>query len=243
MAIKCILLYKLPKGVLPTKSDAERIITVLTEQLCCVQEGGRGTGGGSGEKQLEALINIYKQTQAPDLTAVASPVSLTDVWAFRLAREAPSKTFLMIRLAGPRGGLRVTEAEPSIRSFLERRLDYRQRAQLAIQSYSWSMGDKHSDVTVKLLQVSQQAQTPKVLAVEVTYHPAVDLAAGGAVLAELAGRIAELVGPEVPGQPGSLVLLQPDYSRFNAEELPGAYGPMHIVVAYNELLAEGLGAR
>lgn len=40
---------------------AERIIAVLTEQLCCVQEGSRGQG--AGEKQLEALINIYKQTQ------------------------------------------------------------------------------------------------------------------------------------------------------------------------------------
>ncbi|KAF6260121.1 hypothetical protein COO60DRAFT_1700469 [Scenedesmus sp. NREL 46B-D3] len=241
MGIKCILLFKLPKGVLPTKSDAERIIAVLTEQLCCVQEGSRGQG--AGEKQLEALINIYKQTQAPDVTAVASPVSLADVWAFRLAREAPSKTFLMLRQPGPRGELRVTEAEASIRTFLERRLDYRQRAQLVIQSYSWNMGDKHSDVTIKLLQVSQQAQTPKVLAVEVTYHPAADLAAGGAVLAELAQHIIDLVGPERPGQPGSLVLLSPDYARFNPNELSATFGPMHLVVAYNELLTEGLGAR
>lgn len=62
-----------------------------------------------------------------------------------------------------------------------------------------TIGNSKSCVTP---QVSQQAQTPKVLAVEVTYHPAVDLAAGGAVLAELAGRIADLVGPEGPGQPG-----------------------------------------
>lgn len=37
---------------------------------------------------------------------------------------------------------------------------------------------------------------------EVTYHPAADLAAGGAVLAELAQHIIDLVGPERPGQPG-----------------------------------------
>jgi hypothetical protein len=37
------------------------------------------------------------------------------------------------RKPGPPVELRVTEAEPNIRAFLERRLDYRQRAQLAIQ--------------------------------------------------------------------------------------------------------------
>jgi hypothetical protein len=39
------------------------------------------------------------------------------------------------------------------------------------------------------------------------------------------------------------VLLSPDYSRFNADELPPSFSPLHMVVAYNELLAEGLGAR
>jgi hypothetical protein len=52
------------------------------------------------------------------------------------------------------------------------------------------------------LQVSHTGASTKVLAVEVTYHPAVDLAAGWPVLAELAQRIADLVGPEGPGQPG-----------------------------------------
>lgn len=37
-----------------------------------------------------------------------------------------------------------------------------------------------------------------------------------------------------------LVLLQPNWKQ---QELPPTFGPMHVVMAYNELLAEGLGAR
>jgi hypothetical protein len=39
------------------------------------------------------------------------------------------------------------------------------------------------------------------------------------------------------------VLLSPDYARFNEGELPATFGPMHMVVAYNELLHKGMNAR
>lgn len=51
------------------------------------------------------------------------------------------------------------------------------------------------------LQVTQGQAAPKALAVEVTYHPAVSMAAGGPLLEELAGRIAASLGPPPPGAP------------------------------------------
>jgi hypothetical protein len=62
----CACLYSLLSAAVAVAvavaAAAEHIISVLTEQLCCVQEGARGQGP-PGEKQLEAIINIYKQTQ------------------------------------------------------------------------------------------------------------------------------------------------------------------------------------
>lgn len=69
------------------------------------------------------------------------------------------------------------------------------------------MGDKSSDVTVKLLTVMQHgSQAPKVLALEVTYHPACLLDSAAPLLQELADRIISSVGPPTgpgPGQAGT----------------------------------------
>lgn len=63
------------------------------------------------------------------------------------------------------------------------------------------MGDKNSDVIVKLLQVSQQNQSTRCLAVEITYSAAVALGAGQHVLYDLADRIIALVAAAgVPGR-------------------------------------------
>lgn len=51
LPLPCPLLLLLP----------ERIIAVLSEQLCCIQ--GDGKAQGSSDKQLEAVVSIYKQAQ------------------------------------------------------------------------------------------------------------------------------------------------------------------------------------
>eukprot|EP00878_Enallax_costatus_P004870 GHUV01005124.1.p1 GENE.GHUV01005124.1~~GHUV01005124.1.p1 ORF type:complete len:241 (+),score=56.98 GHUV01005124.1:364-1086(+) len=240
MAIKCILVYKLPKGVSPTKADAERIVTVLTEQLCCIPVEHRGSQGDS--RQLEAFVTVFKQQQVADLTVVREPKSLKDVWMYKLAREHSSKVVLMINPAPAGNTSRMTEADSSVRVFLEKRLDMRQKGVICIHSYSWTMGDKHSDVVVKLLQIAQQNQSPRCLAVEVTYTPAIALTAGQHVLYDIADRIIALVA--AAGAPGTLEILQPDYSKMEGRgELELTYGAMHTVVAYHQVLTEVMGLR
>jgi hypothetical protein len=50
--------------------------------------------------------------------------------------------------------------------------------------------------------VLQQSQSPKVLALEVTYSPAVELGSAEPLLAELAAQICDSVGPATGAGPG-----------------------------------------
>eukprot|EP00775_Hariotina_reticulata_P003011 gene3011-3291_t len=155
------------------------------------------------------------------MSVVSTPQSLREIWLFRLHREAPSKAFLALKNSP---APRVTEAESNIRTFLEKRLEYKQRTQI------W-------------IQVSQGTQTPKILALEVTYHPAVNLASGMAFLTELTDKITALVGGPVLGGPqGMLQLLRPNWEDQH-ELKDGVFGPLHTVALYNDLLSEGLAAK
>ena len=74
---------------------------------------------------------------------------------------------------------------------------------LNMQSVVWAVGDRVSDVTIKLLQVSPQSQAPLLLGVEISYLPVADLAVGRAVLGQLAATLAERVNAAAAtlGQP------------------------------------------
>lgn len=69
-----------------------------------------------------------------------------------------------------------------------------------IQARTWYVGDRHSDISVKLLQIGALGQLPSALALEVHYSPVRYLDKGQAVLQEFANAIKQSVPEGLSGR-------------------------------------------
>eukprot|EP00877_Chromochloris_zofingiensis_P004054 jgi/Chrzof1/1364/Cz10g04170.t1 len=227
MGVKCLLLHRLPKGAIPTNTDAEKLIAAL-DKLCAVPANKRNPN----DKRIEGTLYIMKQTPPRDPQLVSEPQFLHDVWMMQLAENA-DRLYLLRR--HPR---QVVEVDGQTRHFLEKELGYKSRSTIVVQARTWYVGDRHSDISVKLLQIGALGQLPSALALEVHYSPVRYLDKGQAVLQEFANAIKQSV-PE--GLSGSLEVLPPTYTDYQ-EFLPDEFSPHHTAVAYADLVTAVLSS-
>ncbi|GBF88103.1 hypothetical protein Rsub_00815 [Raphidocelis subcapitata] len=213
---KCLLLYRPDSGGAPATADAELLVAAL-QRVCGVPASRQP------ERQLEARCTQLSQAPARDLSVVAQPRQLSDLWAIILPNTVPERVFLCNLKA-----TQVVEADSCIATgLLDRRLEYRTRSTFAISSRTWLLGDREgSDVAVRLLQIQAHGQAPLALALEVEYRPVSSCAAAAAVLADLAAALQGALGA------GGRLDLQPAPWEEYAAWLPPQASPTHTAVLY-----------
>ncbi|KIY99474.1 hypothetical protein MNEG_8485 [Monoraphidium neglectum] len=234
MGAKCLLLYHPPHGGTPTTADAERVVAAL-QRVCAVHHSRQP------ERQLEARCSQLSQAPARDMTTVTHPRSLADLWLLQLPRDAPDRVFLCNLKAR-----QVVEADASIATaLLDKRLEYRTKANLLLASRTWQLGDRRgSDASVKLLQLQVHGQAPLAIALEVAYHPLGSCSVAEPVLRELAGTLmSALEGtPDAGRRVVRLEVLPPPWDDY-AAWLPPEASATHSAALYASMVVAVLRER